>query len=544
MARTALTRLLQQVHAAHAHAARTGVAVDVVFEEQRLRRLSRLEFLAGAAGVGATVLAGCSPKAPSSVQSSATPGGPRIVIVGGGLAGVCCAYRLAQAGVASTLCEANSAFGGRTWTLRGFFDQGQIVEHGGEFISSEHAQIRALARELGLQLENLRATQPHGSEEIYYVRGQKYTVSEMLRDYAGVYPAIAAAAKAAPFPTTYNHYTAAGKKLDDMSVRQWIEAHVPGGLGSKIGWLLDLDATTENGGESSAQSSLELIYMLGYMSGLTGHDQFYLVGTYELYHVVGGNDQIVGRMITHLASDSLRPNMALAALARRSDGSYLLTFKSALQTQELVADHVVLALPFTMLRHVDLSAAGFEPRKMLAIRELPLGTNTKLHLQFKDRLWYKQGYNGYTYSDTHYQQTWEVTRAQRGAAGILTSYYGGNAGAAFKAPSFAPANPPYSKEFLAGLELVYPGATQAWNGRAYMDYWTGDPWHRGSYSYSGVGQSTRFIGIEGVRQGNVHFAGEHASVDFAGFMNGAVETGEQAAKQIMTDLKAAHAAML
>jgi monoamine oxidase len=544
MARTALTSLLQRIHAAHAQAEQTGLPVDAVFEDQRLRRLSRTEFLAGAAGVGATLAAGCASHPAQTVAEStaaASPGGPRIVIVGGGLAGVSCAYRLSQAGVPFTLCEANSAFGGRTWTLRGFFDEGQITEHGGEFISSEHAQIRALARELGLQLENLRAAQPHGTEEIYYVRGHKYTVSEMLHDYAGVYPAIAAASKSAPFPTTYNHYTAAGKKLDDISVRQWIEANVPGGLSSRIGWLLDLDATTENGGESSAQSSLELIYMLGYMSGLTGHDQFYLVGTDELYHVVGGNDQIVGQMVKRLPAASLRPTMALAALKRRSDASYLLTFKSALQTLELTADHVVLALPFTMLRHVDLSQAGFEPRKMLAIRELPLGTSTKLHLQFKNRLWYKQGYNGYTYSDTHYQQTWEVTRAQHGAAGILTSYYGGDAGAGFKAPSFAPANPPYSKEFLAGLELLYPGATHAWNGRAYMDYWTGDPWHRGSYSYSGVGQSTRFIGIEGVRQGNVHFAGEHASLDFAGFMNGAVETGEKAAAQIVTDLKAPHA---
>jgi monoamine oxidase len=66
-----------------------------------------------------------------------------------------------------------------------------------------------------------------------------------------------------------------------------------------------------------------------------------------------------------------------------------------------------------------------------------------------------------------------------------------------------------------------------------MDYWTGDPWHQGSYSYGKVGQYTKFIGIEGVPEGNVRFAGEHASIDFAGFMNGAVETGEKAAADIL-----------
>jgi monoamine oxidase len=200
-------------------------------------------------------------------------------------------------------------------------------------------------------------------------------------------------------------------------------------------------------------------------------------------------------------------------------------------------DHVVLALPFATLRRCDLAQAGFEPRKMLAINNLRLGTNTKLHAQFTDRLWYKLGYNGYTYSDKLFQQTWEVTRSQKGAAGILTSYYGGEWGASFKAPSFAPANPAYINDFLRGLDLIYPGSLKGWNGKAYMDYWTGDPWHRGSYSYTSVGQSTQFIGIEGVPQRNVHFAGEHTSLDFPGFMNGAVETGEKAAAQILKDLK-------
>jgi len=532
MARTALTKLLQRIHVAHAEAERTALPVEAVFEQHRQRRLKRAEFLAGAAGAG--LLAACSSQPAQTVMNTA--GAPRIIIVGGGLAGTSCAYRLWQAGVPFMLCEANSAFGGRTWTLRNFFDEGQIVEHGGEFISSEHTAVRKLAHELGLTLLNLRSGQPKDTDEIYWVRGEKYTVPEMLADYRHVYPAMAAAAKSAPFPVLYNRYNKAGYELDHMSVRQWIERNVPGGLQSRLGWLLDLDCTTENGGESSVQSSLELVQMLGYYPALTTHGQFYLVGTDELYGVAGGNDQIVRRMIQHLPAAALRPNMALRALARRADGSYRLTFSSALQTIEQDADQVLLALPFTTLRRVDLSKAGFSPLKMTAIDNLPLGTNTKLHAQFKDRLWYKLGYNGYTYSDTDYQQTWEVTRKQSGTAGILTSYYGGNWGASFQAPSFAPAKPAYTGQFLKGLESLYPGCTAAWNGKAYMDYWTGDPWHRGSYSYGKVGQYTQFIGIEGVPQGNVHFAGEHVSIDFAGFMNGAVETGESAASAILRSI--------
>lgn len=541
MARTALTNLLRRLHAVHAEAEHSGLPVDVVDELQRTRRLRRGEFLAGAASAGASLLAACSSKPAQTVMKTA--GAPRILIIGGGLAGVSCAYRLWKAGVPFTLCDANSAFGGRTWTLRNFFDAGQLVEHGGEFISSEHVALRHLCSELELPLEDLRAAQLPNTEEIYYVRGEKYTWSEMLHDYAQIYPSIASAAKAAPFPTLYNHYTPDGLRYDRMSAREFILATIPGGLGSRIGWLMDLNVTTENGGDSTDQSALEYIYMLGYMQAITGHTHqaFYLVGTDERYHVIGGNDQVVGAMVKRLPQTNLLANHALVSLVRRSDGSYAATFTSALQTTELHADHVVLALPFTTLRNCDIAHAGFEPRKLMSINKLGMGTNTKMHVQFRDRIWYKLGYNGYTYADKDFQQTWEASRHQTGEAGILTSYYGGSWGASFNAPSFGPASNAYVKKFLIGLEPIYPGAGKAWNGKAYMDYWTGDPWHRGSYSYGRVGQYTTFIGIEPTRQGNVHFCGEHCSIYFSGFMNGAVETGQRVASVIAKEV-GAHAA--
>src|SRR5207248_4463233 len=92
-------------------------------------------------------------------------------------------------------------------------------------------------------------------------------------------------------------------------------------------------------------------------------------------------------------------------------------------------DHVVLALPFSLLRSAIYSKAGFEPLKVTAIKELPMGTNSKLHVEFKDRFWYVAGNNGNTYADTGYQNTWEVSRAESGAPGILVDYTGGKIGA-------------------------------------------------------------------------------------------------------------------
>ena len=69
-----------------------------------------------------------------------------------------------------------------------------------------------------------------------------------------------------------------------------------------------------------------------------------------------------------------------------------------------------------------------------------------------------------------------------------------------------------------------------------VDYWAGNPWTKGSYSYWKVGQYTKFAGAEREIEGACHFAGEHTSIDFQGYLNGAVETGQRAAGEVITSL--------
>lgn len=84
---------------------------------------------------------------------------------------------------------------------------------------------------------------------------------------------------------------------------------------------------------------------------------------------------------------------------------------------------------------------------------------------------------------------------------------------------------------------MLPGLASRWNGKAVLDYWPGYPWTRGSYAYWKAGQYTRFAGIEGEREGNCHFAGEHTSLDSQGYLNGAVESGGRVASEILADVK-------
>jgi monoamine oxidase len=183
-----------------------------------------------------------------------------------------------------------------------------------------------------------------------------------------------------------------------------------------------------------------------------------------------------------------------------------------------------MALPFSILRTLDYSQAGFRALKSTAIQQQGMGANAKLHLQFRSRRWNALGNNGDTYSDRGYQNTWEVTRAQSGTSGILVNYTGGDAARAASGTSPATA--------LARIEPVLPGLSTQWNGKWQLQDWPHEALTRGSYSYWKLGQYTAFAGIEGEQEGNCHFCGEHTSIDSQGYLNGAVETGERAAREV------------
>ena len=93
----------------------------------------------------------------------------------------------------------------------------------------------------------------------------------------------------------------------------------------------------------------------------------------------------------------------------------------------------------------------------------------------------------------------------------------------------------YVQQFLAQLETVWPGASAKWNGRATVGTPWSDPNLLGSYACWTTGQYTSFSGYEGTRQGNIHFAGEHCSTNFQGFMEGGAQEGARAAGEIISD---------
>ena len=473
---------------------RDAVAEATATDETGLTRRTLLR----RAGVGAVGVAALGRLAPAARAASS----PRIVVVGAGLAGLTCAYRLRQVGYVAQVLEASDRVGGRCWTLRGAFADGQIAEHGGELIDQGHNAIRNLAQELGLRLDNLLRAEANGTEMLARFDGKPYMYAEITDDIKQAWKAIHEDVSAASYPTLFDSFTQRGYELDQISIAEWIDARIPGGAGSRLGRLLNVAYNIEYGKSN------------------------------EKYHVRGGNDQIATGLAAAVAGQ-VTTGAELVSVRRRSSGGYDLVFDVSAGRTVVATDVLVLALPFSILgSSVDLSRAGFSPRKLLAIRELGMGTNSKLHVQFRSRPWIRLGSNGETYADTGYQNTWEVTRAQPGGSGILVDYTGGLVG-----ESFGKGTPEErAARFLTQLEPVLPGVSGEWNGLAAVDFWPGYEWTQGSYSYWKVGQYTAFAGVEGRQEGKAHFCGEHTSIDFQGYLNGAVETGERAAREVIADL--------
>ena len=552
MARTPLLSRFQELFEDFDEAERSGRTVESVQEERRQMRLTRRDVLkAGGAAFAVAALSGPMAVWAATNKSSGTPG--RIAIIGGGIAGLNAALTLQDAGISSTVYEASGRVGGRMHSDTTSWLNGQTSEHCGELIDSRHKTILGLTTRFKLATVDLLAAEPNQSTDTDYFFGQYYTSAQANNDFKQVWNNVKADLNSAPFPTLYNSFTLAGQALDNLSLYDWIETRVPGGHTSSMGQLLDVAYNIEYGNVTTQQSSLNLVYLLGFQPQ---PGDFRIFGASdERYHIVGGNERLPQAIYGALASGTVELDTALTGIVHNvTTKKYTLTLNKsgAIRTEDF--DRVIMAIPFSVLRNIlgtsssAYTAAGFTSLKQTAITQLGYGTNCKLQLQFDSRYWNTSGPwgigNGSTYADTGYQNTWEVTRAQDGTTGILVDYTGG--GVPLASFTGDPTNQAlvnkFAKTFLSQIEPVFPGISKLWNGRATLDVPFTNPFLLGSYSYWRVGQYTGFSGYEKARQpdlttGKCHFAGEHCSINFQGFMEGGAEEGARAANEILSDYK-------
>ena len=543
MARTPLLRAFRQLAEEH----RTAEALGIPPAELRGRRdeaLSRREFVKRAGLASATLAVGSSAALSRAATSARGASTPSVAIVGAGIAGLNAALTLWDKGYENfTVYEASpDRVGGRMHSDTGYWASGQVSEFCGELIDTDHTTIRHLAQRFNLPTADLIAAQPNKSTDTLWFLNGYYSTDQADKDFQPIHNTLQGQVQATSYPTTYKIHTDAGIFFDDMTVYDWIENYVPGGHRSRMGRMLDAAYNEEYGAETKDQAALNLMYLLGFQAS---PGNFSVFGkSDERFHIAGGNQQLPNAIADYVGRDKIKPGYAMQAIKANADGTVTMSFSVAGGTsQDIKADQVILCMSFAVLRTLDYKGANFDKRKQTAIAQLGAGRNSKLQLQFDSRYWNTNGpwglSNGNVYSDIGIQNTWDVSRAQPGNEGILVNYSGGNVAGAYHPTtpySNAATNSQvttYANQFLAKLELIYPGITALWNDNATLSTPWLDPLLNCSYSYWKPGQYVGFSGYEGVAQGSIHFAGEHCSQDFQGYMEGGAAEGVRAAREIL-----------
>ncbi|AUG75510.1 hypothetical protein CFP65_0548 [Kitasatospora sp. MMS16-BH015] len=530
-------------------ARRRGLPVaEVAGQRAERRELTRRRLLAtGALVTAAAALAG--PTRAAAVTPRTAPGptdptaanpatAPRIVIVGAGLAGLRCAHRLwtGSRPLAATVYEADTThLGGRCWSLRGYFANGAVSEHGGSFISSTDTAVLKLAASFGLKTEYANGGSLDSGDYAGWFNGGRYDSAQQQADWvAEAYSAFAASYAAMGTPR-WNASTAEAQRLDQLSCLDYL-ASIGLPTGSALSQLIQ-SVQLQSGGDPALASALGMIGFLGGSATFDGD-----AGFDEKYHLVGGNDQLVSRMVAALPAGTVQQGYQLVAVVQNADGSYTCTFDrtgGGSPAVSVQADHLVLALPFSTLRAVDLTRAGLSALKLRAIQQQGMGQSAKLVLQLRGKTWPALGYNGVSNTaPAGYQTAWDgsVQLGPKGGPALLVNFPGGDtARSTLTGAAHGPAPAADAAWFLDQIEQVYPGTKAAYNGLAYEDHWSLDPWHLGAYHYYRTGQYTTIAGYEAVQEHRIHFAGEHTDVDNA-TLNSAVASGERAATEITTQL--------
>lgn len=188
--------------------------------------------------------------------------------------------------------------------------------------------------------------------------------------------------------------------------------------------------------------------------------------------------------------------------------------------ETISADHILCAMPFSVLRRVELPT-NFSERKRDIIQKLQYDSVSRVYLQSKTRFWEEKGLSGFAFTNEAVE-IWQPTWSQPGPRGILMTY--ARPGQAERIASLKESERISST--LSQLDGIFPGLRENCEGGA-SKCWMEDEWSRGAWSFVGA----RDFATANQAEGRVHFAGEHLS-PFPSWMQGALQSGLRAVKEI------------
>jgi monoamine oxidase len=246
-------------------------------------------------------------------------------------------------------------------------------------------------------------------------------------------------------------------------------------------------------------------------------------GIWKAYRIEGGNDRLSAALAADLG-ERVKLGAEVIAVSQRGK-NVRISVKSARVVSQATADYVVFAVPATLLRRIPITPA-LPARQHEAIAKLRYGRGTKTLLQFSRRFWRAVGRRRAFGSALPFGAVWDGTEEQTGRAGILSLHAGGSASDATRAITAA--------EGVAGLaaRLDWLGSKNAQLIVGHQTTWESDVWARGGYAFFDPSYEPSLRDWLARPAGRLFFAGEHTSIKWQGYMNGAIESGRRAAAEI------------
>ena len=440
-----------------------------------------------------------------------------VTVIGAGLAGLSAAYDLHRAGWKVTVLEARDRVGGRVHSLRNF-SNGLVAEGGGEFIEESHTRMLAFANEFHLQLGRVGSWQGEDKDWASF-DGKTGPMSDariwgvnLHEEVEKIWFALAQLGELVPDPSR-PHAARGAEYLDTKTTADWIHSLDAHPLAKKD-FIQHIRA--EYTCEPERHSLLDLARNVSmYYTTMERNTN---------YRVIGGND-LIPRALAGSLPD-VRRNAPVTSVRVLPDEVGVI-YKHGDSYVTVSSAYAILAIPLTTARLIEFNPP-LPPAHRGLVDELSYGAVTKVLIEYRKRFWDECGWNGRLVTDAPIVYTWHATSHVEDEHGILTAYTGGEPGAQLAALSdeerIRCAVREIEKAFPGSSDLVGQTATVAWPNEIYT---------RGSYAALAPGQVTAHWRTLFEPVGRLFFAGEHAT-PIQGFMEGAVESGQRAARSILS----------